>query len=286
MRASDKSQWTNLVEILTRLPERLRTWFDSIPEDLLKALEQPDVDDKQDAHRDAQRIVHDQARIAIIVMADHLESLHRLINKETLMVFSPWVLARAILEEASIVLWLLDGTITCKERWARSLNTRLEGLKVQKRIASSDTSFENPHQIENRIADLSVLAGRLGISRRGDKRNPNRFGNAGHPRILDKINKTLREETAYRILSAMTHGDNWALISMGFARDAEGRYGPDLDYTGAVYLISKTIEWFASVHWQYGHHYGFDLKELSTILEEEYDKAGLSEAVRFWRVHS
>lgn len=286
MRISDPSQWTNLVEILTRLPERLRTWFQAIPEDLLAALEQQDVDDKQDAHRDGQRIVHDQARIAIIVMADHLESLHRLIGKEPLMVFSPWVLARAILEEASIVLWLLDGKISCKERWSRSLNTRLAGLKVQKRIASSDTSFENPHQIASRIADLSVLAGRLGISRRGERNNPNRFGNKGRPPLTDRIRKTLGEETAYRILSAMTHGDNWALISMGFARDAEGRYGPDLNYVGAVYVISKAIDWFARAHWQYGHHYGFDLEELNTTLEEEYDKAGLSEAVRFWREQS
>lgn len=285
MRVSNKSQWTNLVESLTRLPEQLRTWFESIPESLLTLLEQPDVDAKQDAYRDAQRIVHDQARIAIIVMADHMESLHRLVNKEPLMVFSPWVLVRGILEEASIVLWLLDERIGCKERWSRSLNIRLEGLKVQKRIASSDTSLDNPRQIESRIAELSTLAGRLEISRRGEKRNPNRFGKIGHPTLTDRIDKTLGEEAAYRILSAMTHGDNWALISMGFARDAEGRYGPDLNYVGALYLISKTIEWFARAHWQYGHHYSFNLRELSTVLEEEYNKAGLSEAVRFWREH-
>ena len=283
MRVSNASEWTRLVEILTRLPDRLQSWFQSTPEELLSELEQPDVDDEKDAYRDANRIIYDQARVAIIFMADNLQSLHRLLGKEPLMVFSPWVLARAILEEASMVHWLLDRKMTSKERWARSLNFRLEGLKVQKRIASSDNFFENPHQIESRVADLSVLAGRLGIPRRGERRNPNRFGNAGHPGLLDRIKKTLGEDTAYRILSAMTHGDNWALISMGFAKDEEGRYGPDLNYYGAVYVISKVIEWFARVHWEYGYCYNLDLERLSIMLEEEYEKAGLSEEVRFWR---
>lgn len=276
-------EWTRLVEILSRLPERLRSWFHSPIEYSLPDLEQPDLDDEQNACRDANRIVHDQARVAIIVMADNLESIYRLLSKEPLMVFSTWVLARAVQEGASTVLWLLNPKITTKERWARSLNIRIEGLKAQRRIPNSKSLLIDTPRIEKRIANLSVLADHLGLSRKGERRNPKHFGSTGHPRVLDRIKKTLQEEVDYRILSAMAHGENWALIGVSFARDARGRYGPDLSFTSAAYLISKPTEWFARVHWEYGCHYGLDLEVLSTVLEEEYERAGLSEAIRFWR---
>ena len=277
------SQWTNLVAILTRLPQQLRDWFQSTPEGLLAALTQSDIDDQQDARRDAKRIVHEQATIAIIVMADHLESIYRLLHREPLMVYSHWTLARVIQEQASIVLWLLNPHISCQERWARSLNIRLEGLKAQRRVANSNQDFTDNKAIESRLAHLSSWAGTLGISTKGAKNKPNHFGSTGHPRVLDRIKKTLQDETAYRILSAMAHGENWALIRLGFAKDGDDRYGPELSFESVAYLISKTIEWFAKAHWTFGSYYGFDLEVLVATLEEEYEKAGLSDTVRFWR---
>ncbi len=286
MLVPDVSQWISLVEILTRLPKRLQTWFASAPAELLAALEQSDADDKQDIQRIAERIVHDQAKIAIMVMADYVEGIFGLLHRDNHLVFSPWVLARAVQEQASKVLWVLNPHLSTQEGFARSLNMRLGEQRTQIKVARGENDDAIVQRIKSRMLELSDMADQLGISTKGKREIPNHYGTSGILTILDRVKKTMQEDTDYRILSAIVHGELWASLQIGFQQDEDNRYSPDLTFEVVVYLISRVAGWFAKAHWAYGDYYGFDLEKLRTILEEEYERAGLSEPLRFWRAYS
>ena len=81
----------------------------------------------------------------------------------------------------------------------------------------------------------------------------------------------------------MAHGNQGAVLNVGFEIDEDGRASPDLSFETVVYLVSRTIGWFGRCHWDYFSLFGMDLDRLSLILEEEYRRAGLSEEVMFWR---
>ena len=50
-----------------------------------------------------------------------------------------------------------------------------------------------------------------------------------------------------------------------------------------VFLATGSLDWFSRPAWAYSALNGWDLARLRSILEDEFDRAGMSPGARFWR---
>ena len=159
-----------------------------------------------------------QGKLLIEVSADQLIALFRSLT-EPVLTIAPWTSVRSILESSALAAWLLDPSISARDRVQRSFAFRFEGLSQQVKFARA--SGLDTTKASSRIDDVETLALSLGFSRVQDV-NGRRIGIGQQlPKMTDLIGSVLHEESTYRLLSAFTHAHSWAIQQLSFNQAQE-----------------------------------------------------------------
>ena len=257
---------------------------------------------KDCSNKELLEIAYYQGVLQHFVSSDHMSALKRTLEP-TVLSFAPWTCARVVLETCSLGVWLLDTEINSKERITRSLNLRLEDenqkikllRKKLERISNQDQIAELPQkqkanalieESEIRIKCLEEKAEESSIAVTKNRKNDLiGFGSGGPPNISDRIDATFKAKDDYAMFSSAAHGNPSMILSLGvnIEQSKKGPLTPDLDPDDAMWLIMKTVEWFARTSWTYFNLFGRELKELQFVLEDGYDQVGfINEESRFW----
>ena len=164
---------------------------------------------------DLLKTAYAQGSILVEVAADHLIAFTRAFT-EPVLTISSWTCVRAILESGAIASWLLDPKIERKIRVQRSFAFRYEGLIQQVKFGRSTGDENNIKDAILRVDEVEEKALEIGFERVLDK-NGKRIGIAMQmPSTTQLVNEILREESSYRLLSAIAHAHPWALQQMSF----------------------------------------------------------------------
>lgn len=300
-RSMDWEKIIEKAEVLDEIPERIGWEIISYNQ-----ISFPDSQASQEL-KDCQdeellRVAYNQGVFLLLVSSDHMSALRRTLMKPTVLSCAPWTCARVVLESCSTGIWLLDTRIDSKERITRSFNLRWGEQRQQINFCRNDqkqgaeSSFSSQEtddvikKCENNIENLKEKAEELGI---GFKKGKG-FG-SGLSWISDRIafrftgenSKKHTKKNTYALLSAVAHGNQWAVASLGMETIQQKE-----DFIGGVFrlnpdnaklLIENTVEWFACTSWTCFSLFGWDLKKLQSVLEDGYDKYGFNKESRFWR---
>lgn len=156
-----------------------------------------------------------QGTLFIKVAADHLAAFVRGISQPILTIV-PWTNARAVLETSAITTWLLDLTISAKERIYRSYAFRCEGLTQQVKF-SRVANLPDLTKAEQGLSDVIDQAKSEGLETRDDKNGKLEVVKF-IPSFTDLVRDQLNEEASYRLLSAITHAHPWAVQQISFKK--------------------------------------------------------------------
>ncbi|MFO8037529.1 MAG: hypothetical protein R6U57_12980 [Anaerolineales bacterium] len=236
---------------------------------------------------------HSQGSSLIEVSADHIMALIKTIT-EPVQTVAPWVCLRSALESAALATWILDPSIDAHTRVQRSFALRYEGFTQQAKIARAlkDTTFLK--KVEGRIDEVEELALSLGYKKVTNKNNK-RIGIAQNMKPLTNIVRdSLSEEATYRYLSAITHANFWALQQVSFQEVDEN----DVDITLMphtkiieksmspiiiAYLCSTAATVFSKPIWFKSKLFSWDLDQMRSILDSNFDVLDIDESKRIWR---
>lgn len=123
-----------------------------------------------------------------------------------------WTCIRSMLESSAISAWLFEPGIDPKTRVGRAFAHRFEGLEQQIKFAKAINLPEAAvREQENHINDMENQAVSLGFTRLRNKKNQLIGIGQQMPSATEMIKRMLDEEVAYRLLSAVAHGHNWAI---------------------------------------------------------------------------
>jgi len=236
------------------------------------------------------RNAYSQGAVLVDVAADHLMAFSKTLT-EPVETFAPWVCVRTVLEASAIASWLLDPAVSSEERARRSFAFRFEGMTESlKFMRVSMTKQGEIDTLLKRIDEVEDDAVRCGFGPVRDK-NRKRIGiGMQMPSVTVLVKQVFDDEPTYRLLSAVAHGHQWALLKLGYARleEDEGksdyvkmakRISPD----SVGYLSARTVRAFVLPVWYKSRQNGWDMERLRRILESSYDDIKISENVRFWR---
>jgi hypothetical protein len=168
------------------------------------------------------RTAHSQGTILIQVTADQLSAFIRAITEPALTI-APWTSTRNILEAASISVWLLDEHINLNERISRSYAFRCEGLNEMVKFSYATKDPSRIKKAEKRRDEVLLQAKKLGLTKYDQNGKIKLIKSM--PPVTTLVHSQLNEEAAYRLLSAMIHAHNWALIELGFSPVANVPHG-------------------------------------------------------------
>lgn len=159
------------------------------------------------------KTAHDQAYLLIESSADYLSCLIRSIT-EPVQTIAPWSLTRSVLESAAVSIWIGSPKISALERVQRSLAFRFKGIQQQAKLAMNDTRINMPlNETFDRLVNIANEIGAVvKLSKNGI---PKRIG-AHFPSFTDLCTSELGEAATYRILSAMTHSQPFAIQQLSF----------------------------------------------------------------------
>src|SRR5262249_44875713 len=130
---------------------------------------------------------------------------------------APWGIARSVLEMSALAKWLWDTKIHAFERVQRSLVFRHKGLVDQLKLAKISKELLDPKKVIARINHAEFSALELGMGSIENKKGRKQFVfKMEMPTNTEIINEVMDKEQEYRLLSAMVHGRNWAIQSLGF----------------------------------------------------------------------
>jgi hypothetical protein len=234
------------------------------------------------------------AQILIEFTGDHVSAFVKLLDPtKPIEVSAVWTTVRSTFENSGLASWLLDPTITPKERSGRMLALRYEGIEEQIKYARvMDDDAANIAAMEARLDEIEQGAINEGFARR--EKDGKRTGVAvpmpGATKIIRDIHD---EEGNYRLLSAVAHGHFWALKNLNFIPAS----APDVTISGVdmhalqkhVYVDAITVfgtsvmQCFARPLWNQCRYFGWNENGLEELFEKVADRMGLNNPLRFWR---
>jgi len=234
---------------------------------------------------------YSQGNMLIEASADQLISLFRSLI-EPVLTIAPWTSVRAIIESSALASWLLDPTISARDRAQRSFAFRFEGLSQQVKFARA--SGLDTTKALLRIDDVEKVALTLGFSIVKDK-NGKRIGIGQlFPTMTDLVGSVLQEEPTYRLFSAFTHTHPWAMQHMSFSQ-AQDKSPDHSDFSrnttyfekslqpeAIIFLCHKAAYAFSRPIWYKAQLYGYELPEFIIMLNRVFDKLRFSNTARFW----
>ena len=221
------------------------------------------------------RMPYRQALLLIESIADHGHALIRTLQPPRLTI-TPWTCLRIMLEASVIGHWLMDTSIEGIVRIERGMSLRRAQLEQQRKAIIAGGNDDESARIMLRFEKLNAEARELGIEPVKEM-----------PTITALACSLLQEESSFRILSAMLHGQYWALTQLAFRRadPSDPRIlEKHLEPWQAEYLIYKAAYYFAVPVWDLARLHSFDIKELKRIWDAGYDSIGMhaESELRFW----
>jgi len=156
---------------------------------------------------------HSHGTRLIEVASDNLSAFAREII-EPVLPFALYTTIRSVLETASICIWLLDEDINLNERISRSYAFRCRGLEQQKIWAVATKNQDIIKHAEKRYIVAMQQAKKMGITKKNKKGEDALINKM--PSFTDMVSDQIHQEVVYRLLSAMTHANHWALIGLGY----------------------------------------------------------------------
>lgn len=148
---------------------------------------------------------------------DHAEAWRLLAAGEDLPTFAHFTLLRSVAEGAVIARWLVDKAVDSDERLRRGWGAQLADLEERRRMEDLATrdGLELPRGqgllARERITDLEKEAKDARISPRKPLGITDLFARYATPPKADLFGAG---EALYRMLSAIAHGKQWALLPM------------------------------------------------------------------------
>lgn len=228
---------------------------------------------------------------------DHVTAFVKLIT-EPVEVIACWTCVRSMLEPCALASWVADPSIDAHTRVGRVFALRYEGMEQQLKFGRVAKKPESElKSLEDRIDQVEKDALGLGFPLVQDRKK-RRIGIAQRmPSATDMIKMMLNEEEAYRMLSAVAHGHNWAILKLGFKAVgdpseiviggvAAKRFEKTASLQGFAYLGVRTAKAFASPLWNVCQFFGWDKLRLEELFETVFDKLQVKAEARFWRDYS
>ena len=225
---------------------------------------------------------------------EHVAAYVRTIS-EPIQPIACWTSARSMLEPCSLASWLLDQNIDTHTRVGRVFAMRYEGIEQHLKYSSvTGASDELLQGSKKRLDDIERHALSLGYPRIVNK-NGKRIGiGQKMPSATEVIHDMLDEEKLYRLLSAVTHGHDWAIRELAFRPLLEGNLSPNTAKVGVskfekrvdvnkLALLGLTVaKAFARPVWDQCNYAGWDIERLIGVFDSTFDKLGLRLSKRFW----
>lgn len=137
---------------------------------------------------------------------DHLAAFRQLLNpNDAVCSVAIYTCARGVLETAAISKWLVDPHIDRQERVRRVFALRVDSLIEQRKAGNANGDSGLVDKANARIAKVLEDAKTLGVP----TTEKNVVG--GKPGATAMIKHCLDMEMLYRMLSALSHGQHWAI---------------------------------------------------------------------------
>jgi hypothetical protein len=207
-----------------------------------------------------------------------------------------WTCVRSTLESCALASWLLDPDIDAHARVGRTFALRYEGLDQQLKLGPvAGRSESELKKQRDHIDKVEQHALNLGYTRMVDSKGKRTGIGQRMPSATEVIKSMLDEEAMYRLLSAVAHGHQWAILGLGFEPTTDQAGGQHIggvnvsnfqktaNLNGLAYLGMSAAKAFTRPLWNQCHYAGWDEARLTGILEGTFDKLQAKPTVRFWK---
>jgi len=191
---------------------------------------------------------------------------------------APWGITRNVLEMSALATWLWDTKIYAFQRVQRSLIFWHKGLIDELKLAKISKGFLDPKKVVARINYVEHIALELGMGNVENKKGRKQFVfKMEMPTNTEIVSSILNKEQEYRLLSAMVHGRNWAIQSLGFELLKEdqmifdgvkgGHLEKHLSYSSVNYLCTSAFTSLASTILMKFKLFGWNARPIGTIIK-------------------
>ena len=225
---------------------------------------------------------------------EHVTAFIRTI-KEPIHPIACWTCVRSMLEPCALASWLLDPHIDARTRVGRVYALRYEGIEQYlKYVRMTGGSNEELQSIKKRIDKVERVALNLGYPPIVDRKCKRIGIGQKMPSATEVISLMLDEEEMYRLLSAVTHGHDWAIRGLGFRPVPQNDLRPEVGEE-SVTMFEKKVDVcklallgliaakaFARPVLYQCNYAGWDKQRLIDVLDSTFDKLGAKSSERFW----
>lgn len=192
-----------------------------------------------------------------------------------------WTSVRSMLTPCAIACWLFDPTADAKERTARILALRYEGIEQEIKYLRvvGKVPANVIEDLEDKLDSFDQKSLGFGFPRLRDKAGKRNGAGMRMPTDTKLITEYLDAESDYRLLSAIAHGHQWAISQLGFRRVT----GADFVTAAGVkvthlekhlsaslvgYLALTATEAFGKACTEYFRYVGFDVAAVESLVTD------------------
>jgi len=276
----DDLAYQRLLNTIDSLPKRLVTILESEDNHLPASGSPAAKEDAELAVNEAIEVVNNQAWMFTEAAGDYIFGIARLL-RSPVMTMAPAACARSVLDASARGLWLLEPAIASRLRLARSMALRFDGLVEQRRLLQ-----EHPDsaRVQARLSQVEEQARTRGIGLRFDRSGTLIGVEPKIPSATDLARRYLRADFDFRLLSAVTHSQNIALIATTY-RQTPGhpqrmvKYG---DPRWVQYLLTRPVHWYLRLLWAHVAYCGWESTELIKAMDAAADEVGVRGDLRPW----
>ncbi len=224
------------------------------------------------------------------VAADNLMGIQRVLT-EPIMTFAPFVLYRNLIEMSAMSIWFLSTGIHEVERTKRILTYRNEALKEELKYSHSINDQELAAKVSERIQKLQEKAVAISIDPKRNIKNEILGYGIVMPSRTEVIKDSLGDESVYRLFSAVSHGQLWAIIQSSFRKNSSDIYifenvkggvlEKNISPLSLIYLCFFSIEYVTKAEIEQFKLFGWDERPLMQLdLEIKMNLEQISQAYK------
>ena len=207
-----------------------------------------------------------------------------------------WTCIRSMLEPCARAAWMLDPSIDADTRIKRTFAVRYDGMEQDLKFARTmNQPRQDQDKIKDRIAEVERDAVVLGYPKLRNRKNMRMGIGVKMPLATEIVREILDEEGAFRIFSAVSHGQTGTIRELSFAPVSDASSTVQLG-GGAATAFKKTVDpdrmaWlaliaanaFARPVWYEFTYNGWDRGSLRVVFDATFDRLGAKRTGRFWR---
>lgn len=181
------------------------------------------------------RFAFELGHAALSVGLDHLEAWRVIVFARQIPTFAHFTLLRTAGDTSVLALWVCDPSIDAAERLRRGVGAQLADYTERRKFEDAAGSAGTPRtgkSARQRMQEVEAEARRYGVTGREPLGSTDLFARYASPPGMPE-----RGESLYRMLSAIAHGKQWALLPMA---DFEKLSEPTQTSAGIARLTIKT----------------------------------------------